>query len=291
MGLDGRTRCDSRRVFEAFLEDLMWTPTTRVQHSRAGLRYGSDLTDGEWTILEPYLPPPRPRGRKRKWSMRRIVNAIFYTLRSGCAWEMLPDSFPPPSTVYRWFARFRDNGTWETINHYLLMRDRERAGREASPTAAILDSQSVKTTEAGGPRGYDAGKKVLGRKRHAMVDTDGRALKLHAHPASVQDRDGAGPLLKASRPRFPFIERVFADSGYAGPRVAKATRVTVEIVRKQPGQIGFAVQPRRWVVERFFAWLGRNRRLAKDFEATVASAEAFLYAASSMLLLRRLGRC
>lgn len=291
MGLDGRTRCDSRRVFEAFLEDLMWTPTTRVQHSRAGLRYGSDLTDGEWTILEPYLPPPRPRGRKRKWSMRRIVNAIFYTLRSGCAWEMLPDSFPPPSTVYRWFARFRDNGTWETINHHLLMRDRERAGREASPTAAILDSQSVKTTEAGGPRGYDAGKKVLGRKRHAMVDTDGRALKLHAHPASVQDRDGAGPLLKASRPRFPFIERVFADSGYAGPRVAKATRVTVEIVRKQPGQIGFAVQPRRWVVERFFAWLGRNRRLAKDFEATVASAEAFLYAASSMLLLRRLGRC
>ena len=291
MGLDGRTRCDSRRVFEAFLEDLMWTPTTRLQHSRAGLRYGSDLTDVEWMFLEPYLPPPRPRGRKRKWSMRRIVNAIFYTLRSGCAWEMLPDSFPPPSTVYRWFARFRDNGTWETINHHLLMRDRERAGREASPTAAILDSQSVKTTEAGGPRGYDAGKKVLGRKRHAMVDTDGRALKLHAHPASVQDRDGAGPLLKASRPRFPFIERVFADSGYAGPRVAKATRVTVEIVRKQPGQIGFAVQPRRWVVERFFAWLGRNRRLAKDFEATVASAEAFLYAASSMLLLRRLGRC
>jgi putative transposase len=278
-------------VFEAFLEDLMWTPTTRAQHSRAGLRYGSDLTDGEWTILEPFLPPPRRRGRKRKWTMRQIVNAIFYTLRSGCAWEMLPDSFPPPSTVYRWFARFRDDGTWETINHHLLMRDRERVGRDASPTAAIMDSQSVKTTEAGGPRGYDAGKKVLGRKRHAMVDTDGRALKLHAHPASVQDRDGAGPLLKASRPRFPFIERVFADSGYAGPRVAKATRVTVEIVRKQAGQVGFAVQPRRWVVERFFAWLGRNRRLAKDFEATVASAEAFLYAASAMLLLRRLGRC
>ncbi len=132
---------------------------------------------------------------------------------------------------------------------------------------------------------------VLGRKRHALVDTDGRALKLHVHPASVQDRDGAGPLLAASRRRFPFIERVFADAGYAGERVARATRITVEIVRKQAGQVGFAVHPRRWVVERFFAWLGRNRRLAKDFEATIASAEAFLYAASTMLLLRRLGRC
>ena len=171
------------------------------------------------------------------------------------------------------------------------MLDRERVGRDASPTAAVLDSQSVKTAEAGGPRGYDAGKKVKGRKRHALVDTDGRGLKLHAHPADVQDRDGAGPLLAASRARFPFIERVFAEGGYAGERVARATRITVEIVRKQAGQVGFAVQPRRWVVERFFAWLGRNRRLARDFEATVASAEAFLYAASAMLLLRRLGRC
>lgn len=269
----------------------MWTPATRAQHSRAGLRYGSDLTDAEWAILEPLLPPPCRHGRKRKWSMREVVSAIFYTLRAGCAWEMLPDSFPPPSTVYRWFARFRAEGTWETINHHLLMRDRERVGRAASPSAAVLDSQSVKTAEAGGPRGYDAGKKVLGRKRHALVDTDGRALKLHVHPASVQDRDGASPLLQASRSRFPFIERAFADAGYSGERVAHATRITVEIVRKQPGQIGFAVHPRRWVVERFFAWLGRNRRLAKDFEATIASAEAFLYAASTMLLLRRLGRC
>jgi transposase len=134
---------------------------------------------------------------------------------------MLPDCLPPPSTVYRWFARFRDDGTWETINHHLLMRDRKRVGRDASPTAAIMDSQSVKTTKAGGPRDYDAGKKVFGRKRHAMVDTDGQALKLHAHPANRQDRDGAGSLLKASRPRFPFIEQVFADSGYAGPCVAK----------------------------------------------------------------------
>jgi putative transposase len=235
-------------VFEASPEDLMWTPTTRAQHSRAGLRYGSDPTDAEWAILEPLLPLPRPRGRKRKWTMRQIVSAIFYALRSGCPWDMLPDSFPPPSTVYRWFARFRDDGTWETVNHHLVMLDRERVGRDASPTAAVLDTQSVKTAEAGGPRGYDAGKKVKGRKRHALVDTDGRGLKLHAHPADVQDRDGAGPLLLASRARFPFIERVFADGGYAGERVARATRITVEIVRKQAGQVGFAVQPRRWVV-------------------------------------------
>jgi transposase len=126
----------------------MWTPTTRAQHSRAGLRYGSDPTDAEWAILDPLLPPPRSRGRKRKWTMRQIVSAIFYTLRSGCPWDMLPDSFPPPSTVYRWFARFRDDGTWETVNHHLVMRDRERVGRDASPTAAVLDSQSVKTAEA-----------------------------------------------------------------------------------------------------------------------------------------------
>lgn len=179
---------------------------------------------------------------------------------------------------------------FERINHALVMADRERAGREANPSAAIIDSQSVKTTEAGGPRGYDAGKKIRGRKRHALVDTDGRGLVIEPHPARIQDRDGGGPLLGASRRAFPLLEKVFADSAYAGDRIARATVIAVEIVRKNPNQMGFAVNPRRWVVECFFAWIGRNRRLAKDFEATIDSARAFLYAASVMLLVRRTAR-
>jgi len=268
----------------------MWTPTTRRQHSREGLRYETDLTTREWRVIEPYLPPCSENGRPRAWPLREIVNAIFYVLRGGIAWRLLPSDFPPWQTVYRWFAAWRDNGVFEKINHALVMADRERVGRDASPSAAIIDSQSVKTTEAGGPRGYDAGKKINGRKRHALVDTDGRGLVIEPHPASIQDRDGGGPLLCVSRRSYPFIEKVFADSGYAGERVARATIIAVEIVRKNPDQVGFAVNPRRWVVERFFAWIGRNRRLAKDFEATINSARASLYAASVMLLVRRLAR-
>ena len=192
----------------------MRTLATLAQHSRAGLRSGTDVTDAAWLVLAPFLPPARACGCLREWPIREIGNAIFHVLRGGIAWSLLPTAFPPspsppPSrTVYAWFARLRDDSPWETINHHLVMRDRERGGREASPTAVMIDSQTVKTTESGGVRGYDGGKKITGRKRHAMVDTDGRALTVQAHPASIQDRDGAGP------------------------PVANASSIRIEVVRK-----------------------------------------------------------
>ena len=268
----------------------MWTPTTRRHHSRRAPRYASDLTDAEWRLVEPYLPPPSRYGRPRARPMREIVNGIFYVLRAGCPWRLIPSDLPPWPTLWRWFRLWRDDGLFARISHGLVVADRERRGREACPSAAVIDSQSVKTTESGGPRGFDAAKKILGRKRHAMVDTDGRPLGLLVHPADVQDRDGAVPLLKASRSRHPFVAKAFADSAYNSDRVANATSIDVQIVRRIADQTGFVVHPRRWVVERTFAWLGRNRRLAKDFEATIASATAFLYAASAMLLTRRLAR-
>ena len=167
-----------------------------------------------------------PTTRPRKWSLREILNAIFYVLRGGNAWRLLPSDLPPKSTAFLWFARWRDAGLFEALNHSLVMADRPRVGREASPSAVVLDSQTVKTTKSGGPRAYDAGKKVKGRKRQVMVDTDGRGLVLAPQPAGVQDREGAPIVLRLSRRTFPFVTKAFADSGYAGDRLPQPLRST-----------------------------------------------------------------
>jgi transposase len=175
--------------------------------------------------------------------VREIINGIFYVTRAGCPWQLLPSDLPPWGTVYRWFAAWRDDGRLERINHALLTVDRERVGPDASPTAGIIDSQSAKITEAGGPRGYDAGKKINGRKRHALVDTDGRGLVLEPHPANIQDRDGGGPLLRVSRRIFPFIQRIFADSGYAGEKVTKATSREVKVASEPEALLAVLKNP------------------------------------------------
>jgi transposase len=240
----------------------MWTPATRRQHSRAGLRYETDLTDAEWAVIAPLMPEPAACGRPATWTPCEILNAIFYVLRGGIAWRLIPKDLPPTSTAFGSFSRWRDEGLFGRINHHLVMADRERGGREASPTAVVLDSQSVKTTESGGPRGYDAGKKVKGRKRQVMVDTDGRGLILEPQPADVQDRNGAVAVLRLSRRAFPFVAKAFADAGYAGDKPATATIITIEIVRKPPDQVGFAVHPRRWVVEVVFTQMAKPNVLA-----------------------------
>ena len=273
---------------------MAWTEITRPKYRRDALRYASDTTDEEWAVLEQLRPPAHGRGRPRETSLRDIVNAIFYIAQSCCQWRMLPKEFPPFTTVQYYFYRWRDDGTWPSINQELVMRAREIAEREASPSAGVIDSQSVKTTEAGGPRGYDAGKKIKGRKRHLLTDTTGLLVAAIVHPADVQDRDGAPLLLAAVRSAFPWLRHIFADAAYAGAKLeqalAKLGNWTLEIVRRCDAAKGFQLLSRRWVVERTIAWLNRNRRLAKDFEATIESAQAWLMIASVKLLARRIAR-
>ena len=220
-----------------------------------------------------------------------MLNALLYLLRTGCPWRMLPREFPPRSTVYGYFRRFWQDGIWSTIQATLLMAAREQVGREASPTAGIIDSQSVRTTEAGGPRGFDAGKKVSGRKRHLLTDTLGLPLRLVVHPANLQDRDGLGLVCARIRRRFPRLQHLFADAGYQGEIAlcaAARERLRLEIVRRPRDAAGFHLLPRRWVIERTFAWLGRNRRLAKDFERLIDTTTAMAVLAIIQMLIRRL---
>src|SRR6476659_479541 len=208
----------------------MWTPETRALVGDYGS--GQALSDEQYRLLEPLIPAAKPGGHPRTTDMRRLLDGLFYLVRTGCQWRHLPPppAFPPWPTIYGNLRAFLRDGVWESIRHHIVVMLREGAGREPSPTAAILDIQSVKTTESGGPRGYDAGKKVKGRKRQVMVDTDGRGLILAPQPADVQDRDGAPFVLRLSRRSFPFIAKAFADMGFAGDGPATATSITIEIV-------------------------------------------------------------
>jgi putative transposase len=273
---------------------MVWTKTTRTQYRRDQLVYASDTTDAEWLLLSFFLPAACRVGRPREVDLRAVMNAILYILASGCQWRALPKDFPPRSTVQYYFYSWRDQRIWRRINLALVRRVRLAMGRNSAPSAGVIDSQSVKTTESGGPRGFDSAKRVRGRKRHIVTDTQGFLLAVLIHTANVQDSHGAVPVLKLLRQTFPKLRHIFADRVYRGDKlkdtIAAFGRWTIEIVTRSEKVGTFKPEPKRWVIERTFAWLGRNRRLAKDFEQTIASAEAWFLIASIRLLSRRLAR-
>ena len=271
---------------------MPWTDTDRLKYKHETKRYPSDVTDEEWEVIKSMVPPVRPGGRPRSTNMREVINAIFYIASTGCQWRALPKDFPPMSTVQWYFYAWADTGVLEGMNDLMVAAERVLEGRAAEPTGGVIDSQSVKTTESGGPCGYDASKKIKRRKRHITTDTLGNLLKINVHTAGTQDRDGAPDLLKAVGKKFPTLRFVFADGGYGGDKLKEemGDEWTLEIVKRPNKAKGFVLLPTRWVVERTFAWLGRCRLLAKDWERTIKSSTAWGLVASIRVMTRKLAR-
>jgi putative transposase len=256
--------------------------------------YPTDLTDEQWQVIQPLIPPAKHGGRPREVAMREVVNTLFYQNRSGCQWDMLPHDLLPKSTVYDYFARWRDDGTWQQILDALRAAVRTQAGRDPAPSAGSIATQTVKGTEAGGPRGYDGNKKINGRKRHIVVDTLGLLLAVAVTTAAADDGTAAPHVLAQLDPhKHSRLQKLWADHKYHNRAlnrwlVKEQVGYRIEVVARPLGAKGFVLLHRRWVVERTFAWLGRYRRNSKDYERLTASSEATLKVSMIHLMLRRL---